>query len=197
MVQNAIQEKRMKEYFIEATKEILRGEGLRAVSVRNIAEKAGYSYATLYNYFSDIKELIFECVRDFSSDCEEFIQKKTKNTPQGVERIKEISKAYSQYFIQYPGIFELFFIEKTSDIAGKQPTLTLINSFFAKQCEADLDYAVRSGQVNAEVSEQMIETLSNATIGILLNYVFRRQPSNYKAYTKSLKNQIDFILERH
>lgn len=197
MVQNAVQEKRMKEYFIEATKEILRGEGLRAVSVRNISEKAGYSYATLYNYFRDVKDLIFECVQDFSDDCEDFILKKTKNTPRGIERIKDITKAYAQYFIQYPGIFELFFIEKTSDIAGKQPTLSIINTFFAKQCETDLDYAVQSGQVKAEDSEQIIETLSNATVGILLNYVFRRHPSNYKAFTKSLKDQIDFILERH
>jgi AcrR family transcriptional regulator len=197
MVQNTIQEKRMREYFIEATKEILRGEGLRAVSVRNISEKAGYSYATLYNYFTDVKELIFECVQDFSQDCEEFIDRRVKNKPKGIERIKEITKSYSQYFIQYPGIFELFFIEKTSEIAGKKPTLALINTFFAKQCEEDLNYAVQHGQIKAEDSDQMIETLFNATIGILLNYVFRRHPSNYKTYTKSLKEQIDFILERH
>lgn len=31
----------MRKYFIDATKEILRGEGLRAVSARNIAAQAG------------------------------------------------------------------------------------------------------------------------------------------------------------
>ena len=64
MDKKIIQEERMKGYFIQATKEILKGEGLRAASVRNIADQAGYSYATLYNYFKDIKELIFVCIKD-------------------------------------------------------------------------------------------------------------------------------------
>ena len=34
---NDIQEQRMRDYFIQATKEILRGEGLKSLSVRNIA----------------------------------------------------------------------------------------------------------------------------------------------------------------
>ncbi len=66
MKNKEVQELRMKNYFIQATKEILKGEGLQAVSVRNVADKAGYSYATLYNYFKDITELIFVCVNDFS-----------------------------------------------------------------------------------------------------------------------------------
>ncbi len=197
MVQNVIQEKRMKEYFIEATKEILRGEGLRAISVRNISQKAGYSYATLYNYFKDVKDLIFECVRDFSQDCEDFIEKKVKNVPPGVERIRAITKTYSLFFIQYPGIFELFFIENTTDLGSKKPTLELINTFYAKQCEADMEYAIKRGKINAEDSDLLIDTLFNATVGILLNYVVRKHPVTYKAYTKSLKDQIDFILDRH
>ncbi|NLT49326.1 MAG: TetR/AcrR family transcriptional regulator, partial [Ignavibacteria bacterium] len=41
MTKNEIHEKRMKEYFIQATKELLKGEGLKVVSVRNVAEQAG------------------------------------------------------------------------------------------------------------------------------------------------------------
>ena len=56
----------MRGYFIQAAKEILKGEGLESMSVRNIADQAGYSYATLYNYFKDVKDLILECIKDFS-----------------------------------------------------------------------------------------------------------------------------------
>ena len=62
MEKKQIQEQRIKSYFIQATKEILKGEGLKCISVRNIADKAGYSYATLYNYFKDVQDLIHEMV---------------------------------------------------------------------------------------------------------------------------------------
>jgi len=100
-----IQEQRMKNYFIQATKEILKGEGLKCISVRNVADRAGYSYATLYNYFKDIKDLIFECVVDFQQECEEFVKAESKKSSAGKEKIKAVTTAYIKYFIQYPGIF--------------------------------------------------------------------------------------------
>ena len=59
--------------FNEANKETLKGEGLKAVSVRTVSEQAGYSFATLYNYFKDLNELIFICVKDFMMECETLI----------------------------------------------------------------------------------------------------------------------------
>ena len=51
-----IQEERIKTYFLDSAKNLLRAEGLKGVSVRNVAYRAGYSYATLYNYFKDIEK---------------------------------------------------------------------------------------------------------------------------------------------
>ena len=62
MDKKSILEQRMKGYFIQAAMEILRGEGIKDLSVRNVAEKAGYSYATLYNYFKDLNELLSLCI---------------------------------------------------------------------------------------------------------------------------------------
>lgn len=98
-----IQEQRMKGYFIEASKDILKGEGLKSISVRNIAERAGYSYATLYNYFSDVKDLIFECVVDFQEECESFIKAETKKSQPGLEKIKSCRKSLYEIFHTIPG----------------------------------------------------------------------------------------------
>ena len=88
MKHKEIQEERMRGYFIEAAKEILKGEGLRCISVRNIADRAGYSYATLYNYFNDSKELIYECVKDFQDECESSVKSDTENLSPGKKTIK-------------------------------------------------------------------------------------------------------------
>ena len=105
MKNKEIQEERIKGYFIEAAKEMLKGEGLKSISVRNIADRAGYSYTTLYNYFKDLNELIFLCVKDFQNECAQSISDEVRNKPQGFEKIKAITKAYINYFVQYPGIF--------------------------------------------------------------------------------------------
>ena len=91
MNRKEIQEERMKNYFIDATKEIITGEGIKALSVRSIAEKAGYSFATLYNYFKDVKDLIFYCVQDFSQECREYVVSRTENEERKKTKIKKIS----------------------------------------------------------------------------------------------------------
>ena len=124
MNKREVQSQRIRGYFIQATKDILRGEGLRGISVRNISDQAGYSYATLYNYFSDIKELIFICVKDFQEECKELVQQETMQMEQGIPRIKQTINGFIKYFIQYPGIFELFYLEGLSDL-GKPVKMTI------------------------------------------------------------------------
>ncbi len=58
MENKEIQELRVKGYFVQAAMELSKGEGLKSSSVRNFEERAGYSHASLYNYFKDIKDLI-------------------------------------------------------------------------------------------------------------------------------------------
>jgi len=190
-----IQERRMKSYFIQATKEILKGEGLKCISVRNVAERAGYSYATLYNYFKDVKDLIFECVVDFQEECEEFVKVETESSPSGSEKIKAIAKAYIKYFIQYPGIFELFFLEKTNELAHKQPTIMLIYSFLDKLSENEWDFCIKTEIMNAETAAVMRDTMHYTVIGMLLFYLNRRQPVTYKEFTKRVETQLNTILK--
>lgn len=189
-----IQEQRMRGYFIQATKEILKGEGLRNISVRNIAERAGYSYATLYNYFKDVRDLIFECVIDFQEECEVFVKTEIENLPSGIEKLKGISKAYVKYFIQYPGTFELFFLERTNDLANKQPTLKMIASFLDKLTSAEWEYCISEKIIELAEASAKRKTLNFALLGMLLLYINRRQPETYKEFSEELENQLNSIL---
>ncbi|MCK5738880.1 TetR/AcrR family transcriptional regulator [bacterium] len=196
MVKNEIQEQRMREYFIEATKKILKGEGLKAISARNIAEQAGYSYATLYNYFKDIKELIFECVQDFQEECSIQVTQATEQLPHGPQRIREIIKSHTQYFIQYPGIFELFYLEKISDIGNKQGTAELIRTFLERLCATEWDYCVQQGLIKEDAIEPVNEELRLVITGLLLFYLNRFYPENYPQFMELSEQHVSQILER-
>ena len=59
----SIKKKRVMIYFIEAARQLMASEGIRALSIRGIAEIAGYNSATLYNYFDDLQHLtLFACL---------------------------------------------------------------------------------------------------------------------------------------
>ncbi len=114
----SIKEERMKDFFIQAAEEIIRGEGLQAASARNIAERAGYSYGTIYNYFKDLPDLYAHVAHSILKDCGNFIkdQADEKETPE--ERIYERAKWFALYFIQYPALFGLFFERAVSSASG-------------------------------------------------------------------------------
>ncbi len=190
-----IQEQRIRGYFVQATKEILKAEGLHSLSVRNIANKAGYSYATIYNYFRDVKDLVFECVKDFQEEAETFVKVQTKKSEPGIPKIKSISIAYINYFIEYPGIFELFFIEKMYNIAGKQPTIDLINTFLERLCAEEWNSMVLEKQISQKASDSAKVKLQIITTGLLLMYLHRQYPADYKQFIALAAKEIDETLD--
>jgi AcrR family transcriptional regulator len=196
MQKKEIQEQRIKGYFIEATKEMLKGEGLKSISVRNIAERAGYSYTTLYNYFKDLNELIFLCVKDFQNECELSVLDEIKKSPRGTEKIKAITKAYIKYFVQYPGIFELFFIEKISNIGSKQPTTELISTFLDRLCEKEWEYCIEQKIVTKDETDICTKQLRYAVTGMLLLYLHRLQPADYNEFIAISEGQLNQILNK-
>jgi AcrR family transcriptional regulator len=194
MENKKIQEERMKDYFIQATKKILKGEGLKTVNVRNIAKEAGYSYATLYNYFKDVKDLVFECVKDFQMECSEIVEQEIKGTQRGTNRVKKITMSFMKYFVQYPGIFELFYLEKTYDLGHKKPTINLIYSFLDNLCEKEWKYCFENKTFSEQEIEIKKEALRNISVGILLFYINRYNPTKYEEFIKISERQISFIL---
>ncbi|CEI83070.1 TetR family transcriptional regulator [Oceanobacillus oncorhynchi subsp. incaldanensis] len=59
MSNKEIQMQRMWQYFVDATVEIIEQKGIENVTIREIATKAGYNSATIYNYFQEVSHLIF------------------------------------------------------------------------------------------------------------------------------------------
>jgi AcrR family transcriptional regulator len=189
-----IQAQRMKGHFIRAAKDILKSEGLRGISVRNVADKAGYSYATLYNYFRDIKDLVFICVKDFQDECEESVRVEIRNCPAGPERIRKAVKSYVKFFVQYPGIFELFFLERMPDIAGQQPTAELIHAFLDRLCAEDWNDCVARKILTPDQADLMKNELNFVVTGMMLYYLNRRQPQSYVDFTALVDAQLRKIL---
>ncbi|HUX53934.1 MAG TPA: TetR/AcrR family transcriptional regulator [Williamwhitmania sp.] len=195
MKNKEIQEQRMRGYFIQAAKDMLRAEGLKSISVRAIADRAGYSYTTMYNYFKDVNDLIFVCVEDFFEECRVFVAQNAGMNLIGIEKLKATIISYANFFVEYPGIFDLFFIEKVGDFGQKQTTITLIASSFDKISEEDWNYCISQKLIDAGESERLKMQLKYSIFGLLLMYLNRRNPTSYSEFVRQLTDQVDFILQ--
>lgn len=111
--------KRIMTYFVEATKKLIQSEGVDGLSIRKIANEAGYNSATLYNYFRDLEHLTL-----FGSVCylrDYVIALSQSLTPEmsALKRFQTIYRCFNDFAFRYPDIFHNMFFGRHSEILGE------------------------------------------------------------------------------
>lgn len=107
-----LKRQRNRGYFINATKHIIITDGVESVSVRGVAEAAGYTYATLYSYFTDLNELLWDTKQDMIHDVVKTMLEKTSNIPMNSDGLKQMFADYTSYYLQNPNVFKFFYFHK-------------------------------------------------------------------------------------
>jgi AcrR family transcriptional regulator len=194
MKNKEIQEARMRQYFIQAAGEILKGEGIAALSVRNVADKAGYSFATIYNYFRDVNELVFHCVNDFQEECRRFAHDHAETTTEPKEKLKKTIQGYVNYFIQYPGIFELYYLVRVGDFGNKQSTIETIGTSLDSVCQPVWNECRDLKIFDEREIPQLKSVIRHSVIGMMLLYINRRIPQEFADFQKQLDRLLGEIL---
>lgn len=105
---------RIKMYFLEAAKEIITNEGVENVSVRKVADIAGYSYATIYNYFEDINELLWTVRSLIIKDIAAYMHNRINEPLYNLEGIKKLFRIYISYYFENPNVFKFFYFHQLS-----------------------------------------------------------------------------------
>lgn len=105
-----IRRQRVMNDFIRAAQEILEAEGLEGVSARKVAERAGWSYATIYNYFRDINHLLWHCIPAYVEEIFAGIQAAMGTESMGSRQLHMAYRAYVRYFLDRPEIYRFMFL---------------------------------------------------------------------------------------
>ena len=64
MAHMELKKKRMLTYFIKSAQDIMTAEGMQGITLRKVADGAGYNNATLYNYFDDLDHVVlYACLK--------------------------------------------------------------------------------------------------------------------------------------
>ena len=198
MSKNKKMEERTRTLFIEAAKEILMGEGISCISARNVAERAGYSYATLYNYFKDMGDLVAVCLDEFSIDTFRFVENDTekadRNNP--VNSLKAKLHSLVKYYIQYPGIYDLFYLEKIGSSKNRAQSSAAVSSLVGRLIEKEWEAFCSEKKLNQREAGIRKDQLLFVFTGLMLLYQNRNYPAGYAELTQKLDEQVDLVINQ-
>ncbi|MBR0600619.1 TetR/AcrR family transcriptional regulator [Sinanaerobacter chloroacetimidivorans] len=191
----SLKRNRMKKYFLEAAKEIIMKEGVENVSVRKVANLAGYSYATIYNYFADVNELLWDVKEFMIHDLIDFIQKEMQQTKYDIHGIKTLFKIYIAYYIQNPAIFKFFYLHplirpnKTGDSTEKDPDF---QSLWAETFKG----FVTEGIIDAKDIEVIAKIFIYAMHGMLTLNISYHEEMNEESIYEDIEKIADYLLTK-
>ncbi len=220
MDKKEIQRNRMMKYFIDATVHIMKEESIEQVTIRKVADIAGYNSATIYNYFQELSHLIFFAAMTFLKDYTDALSKLLVKEKNAMEKYLMTWECFCKYSFADPKIYHAIF---SSNIGNQQEELLknyytifptdiielpeemlpmVLESNLAKRGRVILEKCVKEGVLkpqNAEEINEMAVLVWQGMLTLLLNN--RRHYSTDEAVEKTMKyirqlvynaNQFDF-----
>ncbi|KGE72398.1 TetR/AcrR family transcriptional regulator [Spirochaeta lutea] len=152
--------------FAETAKAIIVKEGYEGVSIRRIAEQTGYTYATIYNHFRGIDELLW-LVRDLL--IREIIQYMEIHGPKEVSGINDVRASfvtYAAYFTAKPQVFRFFYFRKLDPQEKPQGAGEYASALEAK-VHGTFAFLQQSEQFTSEEIPMLIKILITSIHGML------------------------------
>lgn len=187
--------RRVKMYFLDAAKEIIINEGVENITVRKVADIAGYSNVMIYHYFTDLNELLWDVKAVMINDLAEYMQEKMHETLYNIDGIKRLFETYIAYYFENPNVFKFFYLHRLSKPANKNEE---------KETEPDYNQmwkeAFKGFVLEGILDEKDIEVIAQIFIyaihGLLtLNFSGQEDLTEENVY-KVLGRMIDYILRK-
>lgn len=191
-----LQSQRMKRYFIDAAKEILAEDGVKKLSVRKVGDRAGYSYATIYNYFRDLNELLTYCLADMLEDAYRALIAERQEGLDPRAQLIRYGERYFSYFSENPVLFQLLFIEDLGaapeEVADKMGDLPSVGQLLIESIAA----CAKASYILEDQVEVLAELLASSIHGKLLFFLKRRSLEPVETMLEKIRSEIGYLVRR-
>lgn len=186
--ENAKQKNEMvKNGFICAAKDIILSDGVRAVSVRKIAQATGYSYATIYHYFSDLNALLLAVKERMVEDVATHLISTDASPYQTVSDLQRVNRSYAQYYLDRPHVYHFFYSYQFENAAQPNYDLKFQEGWFFAYSEF-----VKKGLLQENDVPTVAKLIIYAIHGLLALYFSSNGLTKEQLY-QDLDNIADYI----
>jgi AcrR family transcriptional regulator len=184
-----LKNQRVRAYFVQAAKKIILEEGVENVSVRKVADEAGYTFSTIYNYYGNQNELLQEVKADMIKDLVQHMGETRPSKVSDLDDIKKQNRLYVEYFIQNPNVFSFFYSYRLHPVQ-KEPAE--VPDFSSLYLETYRGFAER-GIIRESEIPVLAKTFIYALHGLLALYFSDNGMTDQILY-EELDRTADFLL---
>ncbi|WP_101842066.1 TetR/AcrR family transcriptional regulator [Halobacillus sp. Marseille-P3879] len=111
-----IQRARMWRYFLDAATEMIEEEGIDNVTIRKIADRAGFTSSTAYNYFKDLSHLKFFAAMRFTKDYIEELPRYIEKGNNTIEKWLYSWECFCKHSFDQPKIYSVIFMDDLGSV---------------------------------------------------------------------------------
>lgn len=209
-----IKKKRVMMYFIEATQELILNESIENLSIKKIADTAGYNTATIYNYFEDLEELILYSSIDYLKIYLKDLKSEINSNMKAIEMSETIYKVFVHHSFEKPEIFHTLFFGKYSyklekiikkyyeifpdDITG-QTDITksvLVEGNIHNRDLPVIKQMIKEGSILEEEAPYIMEAIVRVHQSYLENILQQREQISLEEHKIKFFKIFDFLLKR-
>lgn len=208
---NDIKKKRILKAFIKSVRTVISEEGIENVTIRKVANKAGYNSATIYNYFDNLNQLIFFGAISFLDDYVKAIPFYLNKSDDTLDQFLLIWKCFVKNSFENPRIFYAIFTENIGDSSEnlfrkyyelfpeelnnipKKYIPMLLESELSKRCSIHIKPCIEAGYFTTEMAEEVDERIRLIYHGMLslmvnnrLNYSKEKAVKIFMKYIRSI-----------
>jgi AcrR family transcriptional regulator len=109
---------------IDGALKLIEREGAGALSLREVAKRAGVTHAAPYRHFADKDALLAAVAEEGFHGLRELMAARTQASPDDARRqLIACGLAYVEYALEHPAHFQVMFTRRANDASAKHPTL--------------------------------------------------------------------------
>lgn len=160
-------EESTRQRLFRAAQALILADGYEHVTVRRIAQAAGYTYPLLYHYFRDRDDLFWQLRLDW---IETMIAELTPDPDPAEGSADELTRllvAYAQYYFERPNLFRFFYFQRFQRPENDEASLRLEQRFHA-MWQRRLETLVLTGRLAADGAEATARILLYSLHGLIL-----------------------------
>lgn len=120
---------RIRAYFAETAMNMIKAEGIQSVSVRKVADEAGYSLGTIYNHYENLDEMLWVTRSLLIHEIADYIDRYVKETVESVDDIVAIFETYMRYYVEIPTVYAFLYFHQLEKCDKKDPALNEMPEF--------------------------------------------------------------------
>ncbi len=209
-----IQKRRMYQLFIDATTDIISQEGIDSVTIRKVADRAGYNSATIYNYFRNLDELKFFSVMSYMQKYLETLSYTHEEFKDPISKYKYVWEVFTTQAFKYPAYFKIIFFKQIYD--DIEPVLKEYYELFPESIPGEINISkdviedmLRKGDISSRsmvlmeeiIKEGMLTQKKGKIIDSMVIRLFKslldeveQNPSLKEKYEEEFKTYLNILI---